>query len=67
MVIILVIKYNSFHSGLEGVPFTLGPRVQCGVNSSRMNGGMQSHKTAQELNAEYQYSFATEREAMLRL
>lgn len=53
--------------GLEGVPFTLGPRVQSEVNSTRLNCGRNRFKTAQELNAEYQYSFATEREAMLRL
>lgn len=54
-------------TGLEGVPFTLGPRVLSGVNPSRSNGGFNLQKTAQEINVEYQYSFATEREALLRL
>lgn len=53
--------------GLEGVPFTLGPRVQSLGNSAKMNGLRGRFKTAQEINNEYQYSFTTERGAMFRL
>ena len=57
-------------TGLEGVPFALGARVQLLSATEGPSGGPGRRirlKTAQELNAEYQYSFFTERSAILRL
>lgn len=57
----------SGHTGLEGVPFTFGPLVHCSSNGARLSGYRGRIKSAQEINAEYQYSFSTEREAVIRL
>ena len=57
-------------SGLEGVPFSLGPQL-CQLSSATATspGAMRTArwKTSQQLDLEYQYSFATESQALYRL
>jgi len=57
-------------TGLEGVPFSLGPQLgQLSSATATSPGAMRTArwKTSQQLDLEYQYSFATERQALYRL
>jgi len=54
-------------TGLEGVPFGLSSQIQCSSSKSSSVVGRIRHKTPQELNTEFSYSFSNEREAMMRL
>jgi len=52
---------------LDGVPFQLSSQIRCSATTPSSVLGRIRHKSPQEVDAEFSYSFSNEQEAMLRL
>ena len=66
---LIMVNYCTTVTGLDGVPFALGPRVRISPDSilAGKSSGRFRPKTAQEIEAQMNYSFFTELSALLRL